>query len=99
MTLQFKKNKYTCNRCDHVIITIDLDEGTTPSMLSCKNSSVDCNGSMWSSFYSPASVGDAEPTYEWYRPNREERRRGNGASRQYYKQGGLALRKIEEDGA
>lgn len=90
----FKKNKYVCLACEGTIITVDLDEGTTPAYLACK-SDVNCEGFMESKFYSPAQVGDEEPTHEWYRPTREERRAGNEALRSYYQRGGLALRRIQ----
>lgn len=93
----YVKNKYTCESCKGTIITIDLDVGTTPSMLACRARG-DCKGVMWSSFYSPSSVGDAEPTHEWYIPVREERRSGNKAYRDYYKKGGLALRERDNVG-
>lgn len=92
---EFKKNKYVCSECSHTIVTVDLADGSTPAYLACKGSSA-CQGLMQSSFYSPAQVGDAEPTHEWYRPNREERRSGNAAYRKYYANGGLALRRISE---
>jgi len=90
------KNKYTCDTCKGVIVTIDLDEGATPSILPCKANSK-CGGFMHSAYYSPAAVGDAEPEYEWYKPNRADRRNGNKAFRDYYARGGLALRRIEDE--
>lgn len=80
--------------CGQEIITIDVDEGTTPAFLACR-AVEGCGGIMESSFYSPASVGDAEPQYEWYKPNREERRAGNKDMREYFRRGGLDIRKIE----
>jgi hypothetical protein len=62
-------NMYICDTCGQHIVSKDVDEGTTPFMISCQ-STTGCTGRMSSSFY---RVFDPEGrmrwTHEWYRPS------------------------------
>ena len=45
-----KLNIYSCDSCHQLIITIDIDEGTTPAFLNCRTTK-DCLGTMHSHGY------------------------------------------------
>jgi hypothetical protein len=62
---QGRKNLYHCNKCNRIIVTIDIDEGTTPFMLSCY-ATKGCRGLMYSQMY---QCDQRLPhTHEWYKP-------------------------------
>ena len=47
-----KKNAYRCQKCNGVIVTMDVDAGITPFMIECRNWRVpECTGYMYSMFY------------------------------------------------
>lgn len=84
-----KKNKYTCDRCNKSIITIDSDEGTTPMLLGCRFS---CGGTMHSHWY--REIEDLPPDYEWYKPSLKWARRQGPAMLDHVRSGGLDIRKV-----
>lgn len=88
-----KRNRYTCEKCKGQIITEDLDEGTTPFMVSCRVK-VGCKGLMQSSFY--RGVGDDEPTtFVWRKPTPTEIGRASRAMLQHFAMGGLDIHPVE----
>jgi hypothetical protein len=90
-----KHNIYRCERCGHVVITIDREKGVTPMFLSCKRSDRQCSGTMASEGY-PAVAEMFRPTHEWYMPDTLE---GLETSTRYHvEHGGLLLREIEPVG-
>lgn len=63
-----KKNVYVCSACGHQTVTIDIDEGTTPFMISC----IKCDEAAYSQFYADGAQG-MTPTHEWRKPAEKER--------------------------
>jgi len=92
--MENKINVYTCQSCSHQLVTIDLEEGTTPFMVRCEL----CKGDAYSSFYKvPEGL---IPTHEWYKPTLKELKKlyGNkpnvlAGMKEHVKMGGLDLRK------
>lgn len=86
------KNIYVCQNCRRHIITRDVDDGTTPFMISCQ-ATVACPGRMQSSMY---HVFDPENllqhSHEWYRPSAVEIVKPHLAD--HVKRGGLLLRSV-----
>lgn len=61
-----QKNIYHCEKCGREIVTIDIDDGTTPFTVGCKVTK-GCDGWMRSAFY---RVNPNKPhQYEWFKPN------------------------------
>ena len=87
-----KKNVYVCGRCGWKLVTVDVDDGTTPAMTDCGK----CNGVAESSMYHVDQT--LEPTHEWYSPDVDELcqllRDGRRATFVHTKKGGLLLREI-----
>lgn len=80
-------NRYTCDICEHSIVTVDRQPGVTPMFLSCK-SGTKCSGMMRSAGY----VGvTGEPTYEWRKPTPAERKKLSPAMQEHVDLGGLCL--------
>lgn len=94
MNLQGCKNSYTCDRCGASFVTVDRDEGITPFMTNCVNYP-ECKGTSISAFYRVDQT--AEPTHEWYRPDRIEYGRLSLATKDHVNRGGLLLRRIQVD--
>lgn len=94
---QNQKNVYTCAECRGQIVTIDVDDGTTPMQIECK-ATPGCTGGMFSSWYQVAPDAPA-PSFEWYRPSaeetRQEERRVPGTA-EHVRLGGLLLRPRKE---
>jgi hypothetical protein len=94
------KNAYKCSDCHKVIVTIDVDRGTTPAMLACRRTE-GCEGLMMSAGYPstpfPAHL-ESLPHYEWYRPESDVLGRFDKSSEahQHVIMGGLILRKKDE---
>ena len=87
-----KKNVYLCQDCRKIIITLDVDEGTTPFMLLCEVTP-GCNGAMYSQFY---QVDQRLPhTHEWYMPKSFEGH--HPLNLEHFQKGGLALRTKDGD--
>lgn len=61
-----KKNIYTCDQCHGHIVTVDVDDGVTPFMISCY-AHPRCKGTMRSSGYRVFDQTMAA-SHEWYRP-------------------------------
>lgn len=87
-----KKNVYTCQRCGEKIVTIDLDDGVTPFMLTCRVTP-DCDGSMQSSFYS-SGCQFFTPSHEWYKPTDPPE---DPWERDHWERGGLFIREIPKE--
>lgn len=81
-----KINRYTCDTCGMHIVTVDLDEGTTPFFLACR-ATLGCQGRMLSAMY--AVDQSLAPTYEWYKPTTKKVPKH---LRGHVKLGGLLLR-------
>lgn len=82
------KNGYTCQDCGKSIVTINIDDGTTPFMILCR-ATKGCEGMMYSSFYSIPQGLPAQ--YEWFKPKSFD-----GYSpemKEHFRKGGLDLRK------
>jgi hypothetical protein len=91
-------NAYICTNkeaCGNIMVTIDLEEGVTPFMLSCD----ECGGRAYSSMYGvpPTLI----PTLAWKKPKPEEikqyRPEVREAMRDHVGKGGLALYRIGKD--
>jgi hypothetical protein len=81
-------NAYTCQRCGEVTWTVDVDDGVTPFMITCRTG---CRlGDAHSAFYR-VPADHPEPTHEWYRPDEEA---GLRMDERHWKNGGLFLREI-----
>lgn len=85
-----KKNIYVCDTCFEHIVTVVVDEGTTPFMTTCQ-ATEGCRGLMQSSFY---QVFDQrmKASHEWYRPPELEWSQHSPAVRHHLELGGLLLR-------
>jgi hypothetical protein len=81
-----KVNVYTCPECKGEMVTVDVDEGTTPFMLGCR-ATAGCKGLAESSFYRPRP-GHAPPALEWYRPSAAEMKKASPAMREHAGKGG-----------
>lgn len=84
-----RKNIYQCQRCFHVMVTIDRDAGVTPFITMCPVES--CGGPSQSKVYQVHQ--SIVPTHEWYRPEFAD-----GYSEdmlRHIAMGGLLLRKIQ----
>jgi hypothetical protein len=96
-----KRNAYFCNKCRKVTITVDVDEGVTPSSIQCPH----CNKSIaWSFMYQvPGCMyfGDFKngkmtfisADYEWYKPSEKETLMLSKAEAEHVFKGGLLMRK------
>jgi len=103
MSFLGKKNAYHCDKCGAWLITIDIDKGVTPFSMQCKverwgvNAHYRCEGTLLSNFYPPEPWPpnvSSIPEWEWYRPSKEEIQGYKPEYQEYYRQGGLKLRKI-----
>lgn len=85
-------NRYTCENCRKSIVTVILEDGTTPAFLECEFG-CDVNFKMVSSFYRiPQEMHPLEPNqYEWYKPKKLKGL--DPHTRQHVRMGGLLLRK------
>jgi len=97
MEQQGKRNAYVCEKCGGTIITVNLDEGVTSFMVTCRaNWPGECDGMAQSQMYDvrqtiPASWG-------WYRPNLSETNRleaQHPGMKEHIERGGLVLRKLD----
>lgn len=104
-----EKNAYYCEVCRGYIVTVNLDDGVTPSGLACRVKGEpgvegnDCDGRMTSLFYPeqpwPEKDGyntpiPTEPTHEWYKPGPDEYHKASAEMKQHVDKGGLQLRDI-----
>lgn len=84
-----KKNIYVCEKCKGHVVTVDVDEGTTPFTIACK-ATIFCDGWMKSSMYRVFDQ-DMRAGWQWYRPTAVEIVAPE--ARSHVEQGGLLLRK------
>jgi hypothetical protein len=93
-------NEYICQRCRKKIVTVEIDEGTTPFMIRCqfcKEQEIkiqpEVRPLMQSRFY---QVNQNQiPEYEWFKPHKEKDYKQyviDKAHEQHYNLGGLFLR-------
>jgi hypothetical protein len=90
-----RKNGYSCQSCPARFVTIDVDEGVTPFMVSHAKFELGtlCTGMCHSHFYKIPQ--DLEPTHEWYlldMPTARKRYRREPAMVDHIERGGLLLR-------
>jgi hypothetical protein len=85
-----ERNIYTCDACFGHIVTVDLVEGVTPFMISCR-ATEGCKGTMQSSMY---RVFDQrmKPSHEWYKPDATELETLKPGTREHVEKGGLLIR-------
>lgn len=90
--LNWAVNLYRCEKCQHVMTTVDVDAGTTPFMAACPK----CDGSAMSACYPharPIPQWVPEPSEEWYQPTKKEVKKLDPGSREHVNMGGLLRRK------
>ncbi len=85
-----KINVYTCPDCHVDMVTVDVDEGTTPFMLGCR-STPGCEGMAESHFYVP-DPGHGPPRWEWYKPSAKQIKKASPGMRHHAELGGLFIR-------
>lgn len=85
-----RKNIYTCDRCFGHIVTVDLEDGTTPFILKCR-ATFGCEGRMKSSLYRVADQS-MRAGFEWYRPSIIEAAALEPAAAEHVNKGGLLIR-------
>lgn len=85
------KNRYTCEACQGSIVTMDVDEGTTPFMLQCR-ATEGCEGMMQSSMYRGV---EGEPDYVWRKPTADEYKGASASMRHHFDLGGLDLFRVQ----
>jgi len=93
--MENKINTYTCPK-GHITVTVDVDEGTTPMTMRCRQRDDDgkhnCTEFASSAWY--RCDQGLTPEYEWFKPASLK-----GYSREmkeHLKMGGLELRKIQK---
>ena len=84
-------NQYVCDTCGFTITTINADDGVTPFMMRCHNSS-ECKGTMKSKVYRVDQK--LKPTHKWYRPDSLVRL--TAWERDHVDKGGLILADIDQ---
>lgn len=87
-----KLNIYVCQACNGHIVTLDVDEGTTPFMIPCK-ATLGCKGVMRSSMYRVFDQTMAEG-WQWYKPTNAEA--VAPPYREHVRMGGLLLRRADQ---
>ena len=89
-----RENFYTCDACGAVMVTVDVDEGTTPMLTDCRTGG--CGGQARSGWYGPKPVGADAAKWEWYRPAKKETRGMSTETKLHVSLGGLLLRPREQ---
>ena len=89
MSFKGKKNIYVCEVCNRQIITVDVDDGTTPFMTRCRATN-GCKGWMQSQFYHVDQKLHA--SFEWFHPPLSDDM--SPAMRDHVQMGGLMLRAV-----
>jgi hypothetical protein len=92
-----RENFYTCDVCGTVMVTVDVDEGTTPMLTDCRAGS--CDGIAHSGWYEPKPVGASTVKWEWYRPAKKTTRGLSTEDKLHVSLGGLLLRPRSGGGA
>ena len=96
-----KLNQYVCDTCGHVTTTVDRVNGVTPYLIGCRGLDP-CKGQGGNAGRDLARSRcyknipeDAQPTYEWYRPEyMDDLGDMDQWSQEHVLQGGLLLRPI-----
>ncbi len=91
-----RENFYTCDACGAVMVTVDVDEGTTPMLIDCRVGV--CKGLAQSGWYAPKPKMAGSATWEWYRPAKKTTRGLSTEDRLHVSLGGLLLRPRSEGG-
>ena len=90
---KFRKNVYVCQTCGRKIVTLDIDEGVTPFMLTTCRAKEGCKGKMQSRFY---AVDQTLPVhYVWYMP--KDLQGFNKYTLEHIRKGGLVMRKATSE--
>lgn len=91
------RNCYVCTDCNHITITVHIDNGKTPAFIRCTKPG--CNGKAASFMYRlpiclmmETTDGKFKATHEWYLPGRIELSSMNKQQRVKAKTGHLFLR-------
>jgi hypothetical protein len=94
MSFQGQKNIYLCDHCGHGFVTLDIDKGTTPFMMSCMN----CKELASSLCYAAPQrlLAKVKPALEWYRPGEADLAGLTATTRDHVAAGGLISRKAGE---
>lgn len=85
-----RENFYTCDACGAVMVTVDVDEGTTPMLTDCRADG--CGGMAHSGWYAPKPEGAGLAQWEWAKPGQMDRATAGRATTLHYSLGGLELR-------
>jgi len=83
-----QRNAYTCTTCRDQIITVNLEDGTTPFMICCRK----CDGAMHSAF-GQVPLGN-QPTHGWHKPKGDEYDHLDRLEKDHVDKGGLLLREL-----
>ena len=86
-----QRNRYICQTCGKSIVTINIDDGTTPFMINCE-ATKNCDGAMYSQYYDIPQ--DTPATYEWFKP--KSLKGYSREMREHFSLGGLDLREIRK---
>lgn len=86
-------NRYICEKCKAVHGTINLNTGTTPFLIGCRNP--DCIGMAQSTMYR-LPAGRTGCGWAWYRPIPEIYRRLSLQEQEHILAGGLILDTLED---
>lgn len=62
-----RENFYICDACGGIMVTVDVDEGTTPMLTPCRIGG-GCAGIARSGWYEPKPRMAGIAEWEWYRP-------------------------------
>ncbi len=81
-------NRYVCQDCHAIHGTINLNTGTTPFMIACRNSC--CGGVAQSAMYR-ISAGEVVCGWVWYRPTVREFNTLSASEQEHVLSGGLLL--------
>jgi hypothetical protein len=91
-----KYNAYTCATCEKAFLTLDVDEGATPTFMRCL-ATEGCKGSAMSAGYPegdpPEYMGDA--IVHWVKPSAEELGRLSPGMVTHVKEDGLIAKPTE----
>lgn len=85
-------NCYTCEHCQHITKTINVDKGVIPYMFRCPN----CKGYAYSSYFENIAPF-LDPTIEWYRPTIEDTIQLNALDLEHILNGGLMFRNVRKE--
>ncbi|KKN41478.1 hypothetical protein LCGC14_0722920 [marine sediment metagenome] len=89
-----RENFYICGACGGIMVTVDVDEGTTPMLTDCRAGG--CTGLAQSGWYEPKPVGAGAVKWEWYLPSKKETRGLSTETKLHCSLGGLLLRPREQ---